>query len=541
MHSSGLPCRRSTLTTLLSALCFALAALTVATAQTSGAGTITGTVANEGTGQFLRNAEVRVAGGNLFALTESDGSFRLTSVPAGPQQLVVSYAGLDAQTRTVNVVAGQTSRALFGLKSDVYKLEQFVVAGDREGQAKAINDQKNADHMKSVIASDAFGDLIDSNAAELLKSVPGFAMNYAGEDAIGFTMRGQSSVYASITQDGNGIPNSGFGSRSLNMRNVQVNNIEAIEVNRAPNASQGANSMGGSVNLVSKSALSQQGRRIRFDVGMNINTALRNFGASYQGYDHDAYAQYPSAQLNYSDVFRAGSEHPLGVSVSILKSGRYRYNTQYTPSYTFVPTIPAGQDVSASDSSIVSSVNMQEASAGFRQDYYSVNLDYKLAESTTLFLRTYYQQGPQMHLFGLNHRINPTAANQTSGTGAAMIAINGNTPNRIDSRPNATPVTTATGSRITKTSGHEVSDNQNYNVNGGGKSRFGELTLDYNAYYGRDYVRTPISGFTKGGTLTYDVLNVGFVMDNLQSESGMTLTQTAGPDHCNIANYGRLT
>jgi iron complex outermembrane recepter protein len=507
------------------------------------AGVVAGTVANATTRQFLRAAEVRIEGTNLVTYTEADGSFRLAGVPPGAQRVTVNYAGLNPETRNVTVGAGQTEQLEFKLSSEIYQLQQFVIAGDREGQAKAINDQKNADHMKSVIASDAFGDLIDSNAAELLKSVPGFAMNYAGEDAIGFTMRGQSSVYASITQDGNGIPNSGFGSRSLNMRNVQVNNVEAIEVNRAANASQPANSMGGSVNLVSKSAFSQQGRRIRFDVGMNINTALRDFGSSYQGFDHYAYAQYPSAQLTYSDVFRAGSEHPIGVSVSLLKGGRYRYNTQYTPSYTFVPAIPAGQQVQPGQNTIVTSVNMQEASAGFRQDYYSINLDYKLSANTTVFLRTYYQEGPQMHLFGMNHRIVPTAANQTAGAGAAMVPINGNSPNHIDSRPNATPVGpgTSTGSRIQKATGHEVSDNQNYNFNAGGKSRLGDLTLDYNAYYGRDYVRSPIAGFTKGGTLTYDVLNVGYIMDNLQSESGMTLAQTAGPDYRNVANYGRLT
>lgn len=542
MHGLRIARIRSFGTALLLLLILVLPAALLHAQPTAG-GSITGTVSNASTGQFLRSAEVRLEGTNLVALTEADGSFRFFNVPPGVQRVTVSYAGLDTDTREVSVAAGQVTRQNFALKSDVYKLEQFVVAGDREGQAKAINDQKNADHMKSVIASDAFGDLIDSNAAELLKSVPGFAMNYAGEDAIGFTMRGQSSVYASITMDGNGIPNSGFGSRSLNMRNVQVNNIEAIEVNRAPNASQPANSMGGSVNLVSKSAFSQQGRRIRLDVGMNINTALRDWGSSYQGFGHYAYAQYPTAQFTYSDVFRANSEHPLGVAVSLLKGGRYRYNTQYTPSYAFVPPLATGQQVTPGLNTIVTQVNMQEASAGFRQDYYAVNLDYKLAENTTLYLRTYYQEGPQMHLYGMNHRIVPIAANQTSGTGAAMVAVNGNSPNHIDSRPSATPVGpgTSTGSRIQKATGHEVSDNQNYNLNLGGRTRLGDLALDYNVYYGRDYVRSPISGFSKGGTLTYDVLNVGFVMDNIQSESGMTLTQTAGPDYRNVANYGRLT
>src|SRR4051812_21974508 len=190
-------------------LSFAVLALSPgASAQTPGSGVITGTVANESSRQFLRNAQVSIAGTALSALTDADGSFRLANVPAGPQQVTVAYAGLEPETRTVTVAAGDTQRVSFALKSDLYELQQFVVAGDREGQSRAINDQKNADHIKSIVASDNFGDLVDSNAAELLKSVPGFAMNYAGEDAIGFVMRGQSSVNASIMMDGNGIPNS---------------------------------------------------------------------------------------------------------------------------------------------------------------------------------------------------------------------------------------------------------------------------------------------------------------------------------------------
>ena len=532
---------RSVATAVL--LCFAVSFPSITSAQTAGIGTVVGTVANDSTGQFLRNAEVRVEGTNVAALTEADGSFRLTNVPPGPHRIIVTYAGLDPETRAINVAGGQTQRETFGLKSDIYQLQQFNVTGEREGQAKAINDQKNSDHIKSVVASDAFGDLVDSNAAELLKSLPGFAMNYAGEDAIGFTMRGQSSVNASITLDGNGITNSGFGSRALNMRNVVVNNIDSIEVNRAPNASQPANSLGGSVNLVSKSAFSQKGRRVRVDVGMNINTALHSFGATYQRFGAESHAQYPTAQVNFSDVFRSETEHPIGLTLSLLRGGRYRYNSQYTPAYTFVPALAANQPAGPGTPAIATGVTMQEASAGFKQLYYSGSLDYKFSENTTLFFRAFYQEGPQAQTYGLNHRIAPTAGNQTATVGTTTVAINGNSANFIDSRPNATPVAvgSSTGSRITKTTGYEVSQNQAYQTSFGGKSRLRELNLEYGGYYGRDYVRNPIEGITKGGTLTYDVTNVGFTLNRIQSEGNPELKQTSGGDYRNIANFGRLS
>lgn len=516
-------------------------------AQTSGTGVVTGTVANATTRQFLRAVEVRVEGTNLLALSEADGSFRLFDVPAGTQKITVNYSGLNPQTQTIVIAAGQTQRLEFNLTSEIYKMSEFVIAGEREGQAKAVNDQKNADHMKSVVASDAFGDLIDSNAAELLKSLPGFAINYGGEDAVGFTMRGQSSTNASITQDGNGISNTGLGGRSLNMRNVQLNNVEAIEVNRAPDASSPANSMGGSVNLVSKSAFSQKGRRIRVDFGMNINTALNQFGTSYQAaFDKEFHAQYLTGQINYSEVFRTETEHPIGVAVSLLKGGRYRWNTTYNPAYSFIPPLLTGQQVSLATPAISTGTRLQEASAAFRQDYYSVNFDYKVSDNTSLFLRTYFQEGPQYTLYGVTHILNTFAANQTSGTGAATAAINGNSANHIDSRPNATPVGpgSSTGSRIQKTSNYNNGNsiNQNYAFSAGGKTLLGELNLTYGGYFGHDASWAPLTkgDFHRGGTLTYDVINIGFIQDNVQSDSYPSLQQTSGPDYKDIANYGRL-
>jgi hypothetical protein len=67
------------------------------------------------------------------------------------------------------------------------------------------------------------------------------ALHYAGEDAVGFTMRGQDSTQGTITPDGNPVANGaniGSGGRNMNFRNVSVNNIESIAINRAPSAGQ---------------------------------------------------------------------------------------------------------------------------------------------------------------------------------------------------------------------------------------------------------------------------------------------------------------
>ena len=126
-----------------------------------------------------------------------------------------------------------------------------------------------------------------------------------------------------------------------------------------------------------------------------------------------------------------------------------------------------------------------------------------------------------------------------------MSAINGNSADTIDSRPNATPVAagSSTGSRITKVSGTQSGITQWYQLAGGARQRFGDLTLDYNVYLGRAYDgggRTS-PGTPYIGTLTYDVINVGFVAENTQDEDRVTVRQTSGPDYRDISNYGRLT
>src|ERR1051326_232086 len=69
-----------------------LFAATAAHAQ-SGTGSISGRVFNPSTGEYVRNAEVRVQGTNELVTTGSDGSFTLSNVPAGSASLSVSYTG----------------------------------------------------------------------------------------------------------------------------------------------------------------------------------------------------------------------------------------------------------------------------------------------------------------------------------------------------------------------------------------------------------------------------------------------------------------
>src|SRR5688500_18490240 len=72
-------------------------------------GTIEGRVLNSGTGEYLENARVTVEGTALEAFTDSLGQFRFANVPAGAAKVRVFFTGLQSETATVNVGAGQTA------------------------------------------------------------------------------------------------------------------------------------------------------------------------------------------------------------------------------------------------------------------------------------------------------------------------------------------------------------------------------------------------------------------------------------------------
>ena len=197
----------------LALLCLVLAPRLLAQAT----GTIEGRVTNPATGGVFENARISVVGSPQEALTDSGGYYRLDGVVAGAAQVRVFFSGFAPATAAVNVAAGQTVQRDFQLspvasvrdtaaKADgsVVKLDEFVVATSREmsGAALAINEQRFAPNIKSVVSTDEFGDIAEGNVAEFVKFMPGVNIDYAGGNARDISLNGVPSIYVPVTLDG---------------------------------------------------------------------------------------------------------------------------------------------------------------------------------------------------------------------------------------------------------------------------------------------------------------------------------------------------
>ncbi len=285
-------------------------------AVTPPTGSISGRVQNVATGQYLNNARVVVKGTDLTAFTDDSGSYRLAGVPGGPVVLEVFYTGLDVKQVPVNIRPGEvvqqdvdlTSVARYGDASGTVKLDEFVVSTSREtdGTAIAINEQRFSPNIKNVIAADALGDVMDGNVGEFLKFMPGITAEYdreSGGSVASVSARGFPTGLAVVSSDGLQMANTGNpqgSSRVFQFTQVSINNISRIEVTKVPTPSSPADSMGGSIDMISKSAFERKSAQLRYSVSLSANHRNLSLKKLPHTTDERVYKVLPSFTFDYT-------------------------------------------------------------------------------------------------------------------------------------------------------------------------------------------------------------------------------------------------
>jgi TonB-dependent receptor len=248
---------------------FALTLILVGTALTRGLawgqtpGLIEGRVFNATSGAALANARVYIESASREVLTDKAGIYQLTGVAPGVVQLGVAYLGFEGQRATVSVIAGGVVLQDFDLTvvgaprvaGETIKLQEFTVVADREmsAQAIAMNEQRYAPNIKSVVAIDEYGDRGDENIGEFLRFLPGVALNDSGQVPNEVTLRGFPATTSSVTIDGGDVMGArGGDTRALSLLEVPMSNVSRVEVTKVPTPDMPASGLGGSLNIISK-------------------------------------------------------------------------------------------------------------------------------------------------------------------------------------------------------------------------------------------------------------------------------------------------
>ena len=251
------------------------------------AGSLEGRVANSATGDYVERARVTIEGTALEAFTDDAGRYAFPEVPAGPARVRAAFTGLAPEVATLTINAGATATHDFTLTrpGDVVKLGQFTVAASREidGAAIAINEKRFAADIRNVIAADEFGPMADGNVGELLKTVPGVALDYVGGAAMNISLNGVPSGYVPVTMNGFPLASTTASAptgRDVELVNVATNNLARIEVLHSPTPEMPGNALAGSVNMVPRSAFERARPQLTTNAYVLMRDDVRSLGKS---------------------------------------------------------------------------------------------------------------------------------------------------------------------------------------------------------------------------------------------------------------------
>jgi iron complex outermembrane receptor protein len=478
------------------------------------AGSITGNVSNAGTGNLLEGARVEIAQLGLSTFTDNTGRFVLSGVPAGSYEVVATYTGLDPVKSSVTVAAGQRATRDFDLTTGIYKLEQFKVTGEREGNAAAITAQRNATNVKNVVAIDAYGNLPNMNASELAVLLPGVAGELSDEgNIVGFTIRGMGPGSNTITIDGALMASQGGAGRVTRMHTITGSMFDSLELTKGHTPDKGADSLGGTLNLKSRSPLSMKEKR-RITYNFSARWAAPFTEQIPLREDHRI---HPLLNVAYQEVFDVfGADRNLGVAVNLFYSeqavGFYRVTTDWQntlnrPAYVW-------------------DYRTQDNYNNRKQSSVNTKFDYRLSPNSKFSLNLIYNDA--MERFRLRYYTRAFTGNQNTVPNATNSGV---IPGYTDLVTQVRPVAASTFD-IQSQMSHFF--HRQRHVDFGGEHQFGPLELDYNAIVSLDHIN---SGSGLGGDLTFRATGVGWILDRSGSDLYPSFVQTAGPDLRNPASY----
>jgi TonB-dependent starch-binding outer membrane protein SusC len=216
-------------------------------------GTLSGKV-TEPNGEDAVGVSISLVGTKIGTVTDLDGNFRLTNVPAGAQTIKASYTGFENMEQAVNIRNGETTTINLTLKENANVLDEVVILGydvqrkrDLVGSVSKVSSEK-----LNEIPGGSFENALQGKAAgvQIVQS-----SGIAGAGSV-IRVRGVASLSAGgdplIVVDGVPIFQNNFvtgesgGQNNNPLNSINPNDIESIEILKDASAtaiygSRGAN------------------------------------------------------------------------------------------------------------------------------------------------------------------------------------------------------------------------------------------------------------------------------------------------------------
>ncbi len=272
------------------------------------ANTLEGRITDANNSVYFEGAKISIKELNRTMSSERDGRFRLTNLPAGQYTLVVDYLGAKSVERQIIIKENEVLTQRIALENQDAYIEDVIVVGQRAGQAGALNRQKNAMGVKSIVSSDSIGQLPDQNAAEALQRLPGmFIQRDQGEGRF-VGIRGIDPSLNNVTINGANVPSPESGVRSVAMDVIPSELVQSLEVSKTVTPDMDASAIGGSIEVKSLSAFDREGQ------SYSVNAQAT--------YNEQVEATSPKLSASFTDVYTLNKQFDLGIATALSWSER---------------------------------------------------------------------------------------------------------------------------------------------------------------------------------------------------------------------------
>lgn len=415
----------------------ALALLLAATALAGPvlASTIAGQVVDGSGVRPLQGADVRIVELGRTAQADGSGRFRFTDLPAGRYRVTARFAGAAEQTLTVEVGASGTTRAEFALAPVGTGIETILVLGQQANLLSSLSRQRAADTVVTVLTRDAIGQFPDQNVAESLRRAPGInVLNDQGEGRF-VSVRGLSPELNSASINGNRVLATGGADRQVALDVIPSELIESIEIRKSLTPDMDADTIGGSLDIVTTSAFDREKGFVAMSAEAGYNTLADKWS--------------PKFGIDFSQRFN----EDLGIA------GGFSWNRR-----EFSTDNVEADGWTESDDGIVYAEDIEYRDYDVTRIRWGGNLslDYRASEQTTLYVRGLYSRFNDKELrrrliFGMSEA--PASGTDTTAT---FDSADGRIEVRRDLKDRREAQSIAT-------------------VSAGGKTEVGPWTLNYDA------------------------------------------------------------
>src|SRR5437016_576484 len=212
---------------LLSVLACSLWLIPAAQAQ-SGKGAIAGHV-TDSSGGALIGAQAAVQPGGVNVASDGRGQFFVNDLDPGSYTVTVTYVGFEPFTQTLDVTAGRAASV------------------DAKLEVESVS-------LKVLVTADVIRSLPNANMADALGRLPSVTIKRDEGEGKYVQVRGTEPRLTNTTIDGINVPSPESGVRQIKFDAIPADIVESVEINKTLQANMDGDSIGGSVNLVTKTA-----------------------------------------------------------------------------------------------------------------------------------------------------------------------------------------------------------------------------------------------------------------------------------------------